>query len=588
MTTSKYSQRASNLRTHIEHIQTIGAVDPEKAAGIMSSALEDLQAILEMLPDKKDVQIGGKSKPDSILSSISDVLFCLDSELRYSYFNEKAKQQLIALCRNPDELMGMPLGSEFTTPQLDEILRCAMSYRTTLTHELYSASTGEWVESTIYPIADGGLSVLQKCITKRKLMEFELLKGRDILEHQLLNKIADLENAKEELLRAKARTEAAVQANADFLASISHELRTPINSVIGFTGLLLNEPLTTEQSDYVERTRNSGNALMTLVNDILEFTRAEKENLKLEQQPFGLRQCIEESLDLVSVLAKDKGLKLSHTISYTAPDTITGDPGRLRQVLVNLLANAVKYTSAGNVSLSISSELLEKNKHMFLFEVQDTGIGIPKDLLGELFQPFGQIEKSKNRGHKNRGVGLGLAISKKLVELMGGEIWAESTPGQGSTFRFAIPMETAPSRLLNAKGKAKTRFENLALQHPLRILVAEDNPSNQKVVVEMLKRMGYRPDAVADGWEVIQALESWPYDLIFMDVQMPEMDGVAATREIRRRWPTNKLKIVAITAYALEGDRERCLEAGMDDYIAKPIDRQDLVNILKKYTLESQ
>jgi PAS domain S-box-containing protein len=395
----------------------------------------------------------------------------------------------------------------------------------------------------------------------------------------LFRDITDQKETEKELIATKEAAEAAVEAKAAFLANMSHELRTPMNAVIGFSNLLMDDSLTVDQKDYIERIRNGGEVLLSLINDILDFSKIEKKKAELEHHPLSLRTLADESLDMVAVQAKDKGLDLGVTISYGIPDTIIGDQSRLRQILINLLTNAVKFTDVGGVSLSISSKAMSENKHQILFEVRDTGIGIPQDKIALLFQPFSQVEAtmSNHRG----GTGLGLAISKRLVELMGGKIWAESEQGKGSTFSFYIDAEVAKS--VPTKSEILDQpVENLAEQHPMKILVAEDVPSNQKVLVEMLKRIGYRADMAADGLEVLQALERQPYDLVLMDVKMPEMDGITAAKEIRRLWPNNGPKVVAITAYAMEGDREKCLEAGMDDYIAKPIQKGELVEILKK------
>ena len=433
--------------------------------------------------------------------------------------------------------------------------------------------------------------------------EVELRKAKGELEQRVQERTLELQNAKEELevtneelrieleartrlevelVKAKEAAEESATAKGAFLANMSHELRTPMNAVLGFSSLLLDDNLTQEQKEYIEGIRKGGEALLALINDILDFSKAEKDKIELECQPFSLKHLIDESLDLVATQASKRGLNLSETINYGTPDTIIGDQGRLRQILVNLLSNAVKFTDKGNVSVSISSKAVEDDKHQIFFEVKDTGIGIPQDRMNELFEPFVQVERTLSR--KRDGVGLGLAITKKLVELMGGRIWVESKPGQGTTFHLMIPAETIPGKQLDfGRMDSGIASESLPGLKSMRILVAEDNPSNQRVLVEMLKRLGYRADAVADGSEFIQALERQDYDLVLMDIKMPEMDGVTATKVIRKLRPVNVPKIVAITAFALEGDREKCLEAGMDDYIAKPVLIAELAEILRKY-----
>ena len=412
-------------------------------------------------------------------------------------------------------------------------------------------------------------------ITGRKEAEEALHKAADEMERKVQERTA-------ELLKAKEAAEAAAEAKTAFLANMSHELRTPMNAVIGYTSLLLDEGLSSEHKEFVEGIRNGGEAMMTLINDILDFSRTDKEKIKLEHGPISLKHLIEESLDMVAVEADKKDLDLAYTVGYGTPDTIIGDHGRLRQILVNLLSNAVKFTDKGDISVSVSSQAAEGNKREIFFTVKDTGIGIPQDKMGKIFEPFTQLERTISR--KRDGVGLGLAITKNLVDLMEGTIWAASIVGQGTTFHVMIRAETLPgSRPDSGDASEKCSLECVPGRKILRILIAEDNPSNQKVLVEMLKRMGYRPDAVADGREVVQALGRLAYDLILMDVRMPEMDGITATRVIRRLRPDGP-KIVAITAYALEGDREKCLEAGMDDYISKPVQKKELEAILMKYS----
>jgi len=422
-----------------------------------------------------------------------------------------------------------------------------------------------WVQTEARAIQDGirhGFRMEVIDITERKRIEEEI-KVRTA-----------------ELVLAKEAAEAATNTKAAFLANMSHELRTPMNAVIGFTSLLLDEALNYEQKEFIEGIREGGEALLAIINDILDFSRMEKE-MELERQQFSLKQCIDESLDLVAVQASNKCLNLSSTIKYGTPKNIIGDHGRLRQILVNLLANAVKFTDIGDVSLTVSSKADDSGRQI-LFRITDTGIGISHDKIDEIFESFNQVERTISR--KRDGVGLGLAISKQLVKLMGGKIWVESVPGQGSTFSFTIQAVTVPGKRGDfGETKKDASIEGDPQRKSLRLLVAEDNLSNQKVLVEMLKRLGYKPDAVADGREVLQALERQDYDLVLMDIRMPEMDGITATREIRKIWPENEPKIIAITAYVLEGDREKCLEAGMDDYISKPVQKKALEAVLMKY-----
>ncbi len=454
-------------------------------------------------------------------------------------------------------------------------------------HEIDIQGNIHYLLNSFTGIVENGYLVrawgVQRDITQQRLMEQALQKAKDELELRVQERTADLVKANEELLKAKDAAEESVRAKAAFLANMSHELRTPLNAVIGFSSLLLSDNLTEEQKEDIERIRNGGEALLSIISDILEFSRAEKEKVKLELQPLSLKCLIEESMGMVAAQANDKGLNLAYTVSYGTPDTIIGDPGRLRQILVNLLSNAVKFTDEGDISVSVSSKVIEGNKRRITFAVSDTGIGMPQDKMDRLFQPFTQLEYTLSR--KRDGAGLGLAICKELVELMGGEIWAESEEGKGSTFRFTIQAETISGKQLDLDQKDRAvAYENISPQKPLSILVAEDNPSNQKVLVEMLKRLGYRPDAVADGCEVLQALQIRPYDLIFMDIRMPEMDGLTATREIRKLWPDNGPKVVAITAFAMDGDQEKCFEAGMDGYIAKPVKLDDLATLLRNIT----
>lgn len=375
----------------------------------------------------------------------------------------------------------------------------------------------------------------------------------------------------ESLLRTSEReSRSATQAKSEFLANMSHEIRTPLNGVLGGTSLLEDTTLSQQQKEFIKIIKSSADSLLTLVNDILDFSKIEARKLELEKIDFELLQTVEDICQILSHPAKKKGLQLKYTMASDLPEVVIGDPTRIRQILLNLAGNGIKFTSDGQIEIKVST-----SDGMIHFEVIDTGVGIPPEGLEKMFKPFSQVDASTTR--KFGGTGLGLSICRELVDLMGGTIGVDSVEGQGSNFWFKVPLPPSSKKVEKVAVQVQKTTERL------RILVAEDNSVNQMIIRVMLEKMGHNVNVVGDGKEALEALHIGNYDLVLMDCQMPEMDGYEATRQIRKSGaPWANIHVIAITANAMSGDRALCLAAGMNDYVSKPIKKEELIEVLSK------